>query len=271
MADPEFELPLGEIPQDPPPTVPEMIPENWTPLKKALDSYTRIVLSTIRLWIRTTDESRLNERWKAQNYSTSDPPDKTKILLKSPLELGLSEAEIQKVIKTTRILLAVNPPDEWLELLRVTNGVRGAGFYNLEPQSRYELEPFSSWENVEAQMIWWAEDTKQTKSVPVEIEQVFAFTDRIEGFTLICGFMCGMLNNEDGSNCGVFYLFGEYTDTETNRSLNKVGKRWELVGNIAPRDGFRYFSSIEATLEEWARSYLTWSDSFQRRLLSTSC
>jgi hypothetical protein len=267
MAEPEFNLPLGEFPQEPPPKVPEMIPENWTPLRKALESYTSITLHCIRLWIRTTHDSLLNMHWEPQNYDVGDPLDRTKILLKSPLEPGLSEDEIQKVIETTRMYLVVDPPDEWLKLLRVTNGVRAAAFYSHEPQSRYELEPFSPWEDVEEQMEILMESAKRTeKSVPEEIEHVFTFVDCIEGFTLICGFMCGMTTNEDGYNCGVFYLFGEYSDTEANRLSNKIGKRWELVGNIAPWDGFDTLNSVEAALEEWAKSYLVWSESFQRKL-----
>jgi hypothetical protein len=89
-----------------------MVPKNWTPLRRALDSYTRIALHCTRLWIRTTDDSRLDEHWEAQKYNVGNPPDKTKILLKNPLERGLSEAKIQKVIATTRTILAVDPPDE---------------------------------------------------------------------------------------------------------------------------------------------------------------
>jgi hypothetical protein len=143
MAEPEFELPLGEFPQDPRPKMPDMIPKDWTPLRRALDSYARIALHCTRLRIRTTDDSRLDEHWEAQKYNVGKPQDKTKILLKSPLERGLSETKIKKVIETTRTILAVDPLDEWLKLLRITNSVRVAGFYAIEPQSRDELEPFS--------------------------------------------------------------------------------------------------------------------------------
>jgi hypothetical protein len=114
----------------------------------------------------------------------------------------------------------------------------------------------------------WARGAKQTeKDVSEELEHVMKYTDRIDGFTLICGFMCGMVTSEDGYTAGVFYLFGEYLDTKTNRSLNQVGKRWKLVENINPWDGFLRFDSVGAALEQWAKSYLVWSESFQRRLI----
>ena len=54
MAEPEYNLPLGEFPQVAPAELPDMISENWTPLKKALESYTRVVLHCTRLWINMT-------------------------------------------------------------------------------------------------------------------------------------------------------------------------------------------------------------------------
>jgi hypothetical protein len=95
----------------------------------------------------------------------------------------------------------------------------------------------------------WARSAKQTeKNVPKELEHVMKYTDRIDNFTLICGFMCGIVTSEDKYTAGVFYLFGENLDTKTNQSLNQVGKRWELVGNINPWDGFLRPDSVGAAL-----------------------
>jgi hypothetical protein len=131
-----YNLTLGELLQDTLPEFPENTDGDLAPLKKALETYTRISLNYMHRWIRNTDEEDLEELWDASKYNVGDPPDKTKILVKCPLEPGLSEDQIQDIIATTQKHLGVDPPEDYLDLLRITNGVRGAGTYDNETTSR---------------------------------------------------------------------------------------------------------------------------------------
>jgi hypothetical protein len=256
----EFDLPLGEFPHDPPAQIPEDIDSNWTPLKKALETYTRIVLHCTRLWIIREEEDVeewLEEFWEASKYDVGDPPDRTKILIKSPLELPLSETEIEEVIRTTRKLLSVDPPEEWLDLLRITNGVRAAGTYDLEVTSRIQREPFSSWDYVEMDMEGQEQLPKTETGIPEEIYNVFRWSSLArQNFNLICGFQCGLIFNSYDS--GLWYLLVEPGDPEINSESRNSGRCWKLVGSAVPRDGIEQFDSIEHTLRSWANMFLQW-------------
>jgi hypothetical protein len=141
-------LPLGNIPQHPPIPLPEDVDSNWTPLEKALETYGLTVMHCTSHAIQNDEDDDLETHWEASKYNVGNPPDKTIIPIKSPFRPGLTEAKIQQVIETIRKFLRIDPPEEYLNLLRLTNGVWGDGKYEADNCDRRETEPFSPWDLV---------------------------------------------------------------------------------------------------------------------------
>jgi hypothetical protein len=248
-----FDLPVGELPQHPARSKPENIDSNWMPLKKALETFTKVVLYAENYWIHDADEDRLEEYWHASEYDAEDPPDRSKILLKSPLETGLSDDYIQEVARDFRNLLAVDPPEDWLALLKITNGIRGAGSYDMEDTSRTQREPFSPWEEVKFELQNSLENSL-TGVIPEEIQFQFNVSGQDPDCTLICGFMCGMTTGSYKGECGVYYLLVEHPATGEHISE----RHWQIVGTPVRRDQPEQFDNIESVLRSWAEMYLSW-------------
>ena len=106
--EPEPYVPTGDLPHPPHSSLPENIDDNWTPLEKAVESYTRSALYCIDLWIH--------------QYEYDEDED----------EVENSETDIHDVVDTFREYLGVDPPAQYLKLLRITDGVCGAGSYDKE-------------------------------------------------------------------------------------------------------------------------------------------
>jgi hypothetical protein len=60
----EFDLPCA-FPHDHPVQVPEDLDSNWTPVEKALETYTQIILQVTWLWILSEEDKTLDELWQA--------------------------------------------------------------------------------------------------------------------------------------------------------------------------------------------------------------
>jgi hypothetical protein len=209
------------------------------------------------------EDEHLDLLWEASKYNIGDPPDRTKILLKSPLKAPLSEAEIQQVVKTICKCLGVGPPDEWLQLLRITNGVWAAGTYEPDDHSCYQMAPFSMWEAVECAIGDLNLAGTEDNNMPSEIQRVYNWTSPKPDFTLTCGFKCGMIGHEYGPDVAVYYLYGEDSNTEAGSLLSpgEVRGSWELVANIVPRWGsYGRFENIPALLKFWAENFIRWQD-----------
>jgi hypothetical protein len=258
MAESEYFLPLGEVSQNLAAELPEMVPENWTSLKKSLESYIRVMLFDMRDSLLGTEDKYLDFLWEASKYNiVGDPPDRTKILLKSPRKAPLSEVKIQQVANSIRECLGVGPPDEWLELLRITNGVWAAGTYEPDDHSCYQMAPFSTWEAVEYAIDNTYLAGKEDNNMQTEIQEIYKWTSPKPNFTLKCGFKCGMIGHEYGPDVAVYYFYGEYSPA----SPGEVRGSWELVANIVPKWGcYDRFENIPALLKFWAENFIRWHD-----------
>jgi hypothetical protein len=166
------------------------------------------------------------------------------------------------VIDTSHKCLGVDPPDDGLDLLRLTDGVLGGMSHALEDITSVHRSPFSNWKLVEAEMNGIVSDREReppTESgVPYEIQRAFDWTSpKPENFTLRGGFRCGMIGNEGAPEVAMLYLHGEYTNTEADSSPSKDSVRWRLVGNMTSRNGYYEPSpNIGAALQSWADTYL---------------
>jgi hypothetical protein len=260
MAASEYFLPLSEVSPNLATKLPDMIPENWTSMKNALESYTRVMLFDMRENMLGTEDDCVDLLWEASKYNAGDPPDRSKILLKSPLKPALPETEIQKVVEIARKHLGIEPPAEWLDLLRLTDGDWAAGTCEPDDYSRSQMAPFSTWEDVE----WAMGDLPSSgieNGIPKEIQNIYEMTSPRPDFTLKCGFKCGMIGHEYAPFVAVYYLYGEYPDTEAGALRGKVRGRWELVASMVFKGGpFESFQNIPALLESWAKTFITWRD-----------
>lgn len=258
----EYNLPLGELPQNALVELPDITDGDWAPLRKALETYTRISLNYMRHWIHNTDEGELEECWDGSKYNLGNPPDKTKISLKSPLQPGLPGDQIQDVVASFQKYLGVDPPEDYLHLLRITNGVRAAGTYDMETMSRIQLEPFSLWEEVKYKLeALPLSERGIERSVPPETKRRFALSPlSSEDLELVCGFKCDLLINSY-DDCGVWYFLVNPRQTDALSKTKTTGKHWRIVGCPISRSGYETFASVESVLKEWAELYLHWAES----------
>jgi len=264
--EPDYNLPTGELPQDALPPLPKNTDcdSDWTPLKKALETYTSITLNHMRLWIHNSDDDELEEYWHASKYNVGqgDLLDKNKILVKSPLNPGMSEDQIQNVIVFTQKYLGFDPPQEYLDLLRITNGVHAAGTYDKDTTSRIQGEPFSIWQHVEYEVL----DLLTRQWVDGEILPVIRPLDKRFGWKdddleVICGFKCGMLSNTfGGCTSGVWYFLTKPKKTTDTTESEVSGLQWHLVGTYVDGDPPSPFANIEAVLRRWANMYRDWAE-----------
>jgi hypothetical protein len=245
-----FTLPLGDIPQHPIP-LPENIDSDWISLEKALESYGRIIMHCTSEAMQKETDKALKDLWESAKYSVGDPPDRTKIPIKSPFRPGLTEEKIQHVAEMVRKWFNIDPPEEYLKLLRLTNGVLSCGSYSADNWQRREKEPFSPWEDVESNMAVMMRSTLTEKGIPREIQRSFelAFGPDAE---LLGGFKCGLVFNEHGVSRGVYLVFFDDANDEPEPGKDKLGKHWELIGAPFNKGWFDPHPTIRELLREWA-------------------
>jgi hypothetical protein len=246
-------LPIGEFPQDPPISLPEDVDSNWAPLEKALETFGRTTMHCTSRHIQTENERNLAIYWEASKYDIGDPPDRTKIPIRSPFRLGLSEEKIKEVAKTIRKWLNVDPPEEYLNLLRLTDGVLGHGFYiRNDSYDRQDNEPFSMWESVMWRRGLMMEGNLTEQGIPEEIEWNF-YRVISRDTPLLGGFKCGMVDSIEGDGVGVYLVYFDDTNEEPDPDIEKqFCKHWELLTVTFRGDWCERYQNIPALLRVWA-------------------
>jgi hypothetical protein len=246
-------LPIGEIPQNPPIPLPEDVDSNWATLEKALETFGRTAMHCIGQDIQKADERHLATYWEGSKYDIGDPPDRTKIPIRSPFRPGLSEEKIKEVGETIRKWLNVDPPEEYLNMLRLTDGVLGHGLYQRNDfYDRQSNEPFSQWELVVWRRGVMMEENLTEQGIPEGIQRNFYRTISSD-IPLLGGFKCGMAESIEGDMVGVYLVYFDDTNAEAQPHIEKkYGKHWELLAMTYSGDWCDRYQNIAAVLREWA-------------------